>query len=104
MDMSERTRENFTAMRKTFGKEPFFVEEVRHFMSESTFRCYKDLMGVQRVALETPLTMEEILDALNDSAMDCTHRSLPYPVSYRDDDEFFIRDGQFWRRNMAYSF
>ena len=104
MAMSERTRENFAAMQEAFGKEPFFVEQVRHYMSESTFRRYKDLMGVQRAAIETPLTMEQILDALNDAAADCTYRSLPYPVSYRDDDEFFMRDGQFWRRNMAYSF
>jgi hypothetical protein len=61
-------------------------------------------MGVRRVTIETQFTMEEILDALNESAMDCTYRSLPYPVSYRDDDEFFMRDGQIWRRNMAYSF
>lgn len=103
MAMSERTRENFAAMREAFGKEPFFVEQVRHYMSESTFRRYKDLMGVQRVALETPFTMEQILDALNGSTYDY-YRGLPYPVSYRDDDEFFMRDGQFWRRNMAYSF
>lgn len=104
MAMSERTRENFAAMREDLGKEPFFEEQIRHYMSVSTFRRYKDLMGVRRVTIETQFTMEEILDALNESAMDCTYRSLPYPVSYRDDDEFFMRDGQIWRRNMAYSF
>lgn len=103
MAMSEYTRENFAAMQEAFGKEPFFEEQVKIYMSVSTFRRYKDLMGVQRVAIEVPFTMEEILEALNDTVGDY-HRSLPYPVSYRDDDEFFMRDGQFWRRNMAYSF
>lgn len=103
MAMSERVRKSFSTMREDFGKEPFFEEEVKLYMSVSTFRRYKDLMGVHRVAIEIPLTMEEILEALNDSVGDY-HRGLPYPVSYRNDDEFFMRDGQFWRRNMAYSF
>lgn len=104
MAMSERTRENFAAMREDFGKEPFFEEQIWRYMSVNTFRRYKNQMGIRCVTLETQFTMEEILEALNGTLEDCYHRSLPYPVRYRDDDEYFMRDGQFWRRNMAYSF